>query len=179
MIDTFTILIQLLGLVAFIWALQLACGVFRGLRGDEEYGHDIGFLGGLIPIAASLIGGLIGKKGKKKEAEAQRQAEGQQAENERRQAGEARYGSPDAESRRLQATMRLGRLYGLLGGREKAPPSLVKHLQSLRSVPTYAPGTYTKGDTGIGGGWGSEADLAAPAGKYFAQKEAEKRARGE
>jgi len=179
MIDTALIFIQLLGFVAFIWALQLACGVFRGLRGDEEYGHDIGFLGGLIPIAASLIGGLIGKKGKKKEAEAQRQSEWQQAENERRQAWESRYGSPDAESRRLQATMRLGRLYGLLGGREKAPPSLVKHLQSLRSVPTYAPGTYTKGDTGIGGGWGFAGDLVGAAGQYFAQKEAEKRARGE
>jgi len=34
-------------------------------------------------------------------------------------------------------------------------------------------------DTGIGGGWGFAGDLVGAAGQYFAQKEAEKRARGE
>jgi len=97
-----------------------------------------------------------------------------QAEAGRKSAWEEKQASPQAETQRLSATMRLGRLLGRTGGRGSAPASLVAGLDALRSKPTYqAGGAYVAPKTG-GGGWSFASDLVnaagSAAGNYAAGK---------
>jgi hypothetical protein len=62
--------------------------------------------------------------------------------------------SPEMAMQRMGFNMKLGRLLGAMGGREKVPPSLLKAYDQARSMPTYTPGSsYIPKPTGGAGIW--------------------------
>jgi hypothetical protein len=113
------------------------------------------------PVVASGVSKLFGSKQKKnaeKQAEEQRKLEAQQADALAKQQWEAQMNSPEAQAARFKNTLRLGRLYGAMGGQDKVPPSIAKYYQSARTMPEYSGvSSYVPTAQKKGGGW----DLAA------------------
>ena len=98
------------------------------------------FLPAIIGGVSALLGGINKKKQEKNAALAQFQ----QQEQERQRAFDEAQNSSGAQANRMAATLRLGRLYGYLGGRDKAPKSLVDSLSGLRTRRSYTPDTYVQ-----------------------------------
>lgn len=121
-----------------------------------------GFLAALAPVIASGLGSLI--KGKQQSSAAKKQAEYEKqqalaAEAANKASWEAQQNSPAAQMQRMGFNMKLGRLLGAMGGREKVPPSLLNALDASRAMPTYTPGAAYVDKPSSGSGW----DVAAGA----------------
>jgi len=179
--------LQLLHFVAYATLVSALVGVFRGVRRRRHLGTstDAGFLQ-FLPLAAMAVSALIKKKaqGNAQKAELERAEEERRSqfdtdEEARQRSWEERSGSPAAQSDRMSATMRLGKLLGQFGGRAGAPPSLLSALDARRATPEYQARTYRPGSTkGPGGqGWGFAGELVTGATKfakdYAKQKEYE------
>ena len=141
----------------YLFAL-LPLGLFSLFqRGRHRATAGFGFLAALAPVVAKGIGSLIGHK--KQQAQQKQQAQyeqqlAQQQEAERKAQWEAQMNSPQMAMQRMGFNMKLGRLLGAMGGREKVPPSLLSAYDQARSMPTYTPGSsYIPKPTGGAGIW--------------------------
>ena len=117
-------------------------------RGDKQRAWIFGLAAGsllkaLAPVVTTGISKIIGNKqaksAEKKEAAYQQQlAAAKEAEDRAR--FEAQQNSPAAALQRQSFNMKLGRLLGAAGGREKLPPSLIAGYDVARKPLTYTPG---------------------------------------
>lgn len=126
-------------------------------RGRHRYTAGFGFLAALAPVVAKGIGSLISHKkqqsAEKKQIEYQKQ-QAMQEEAQRRAAFEASQNTPQAAMQRMGFNMKLGRLLGAMGGRDKVPPSLLKAYDTARAMQTYTPGAaYVPPPTSGAGIW--------------------------
>lgn len=130
-------------------------------RGNHRATAGFGFLAALAPVVASGVKSLIGHKQKQSAEKKQIEYERQQhmaAEAQKRAAFEAQQNSPQAALQRQAYNLKLGKLLGKAGGRDKLPPSLLAGLDAARRVQEYTPGAgYVAPPTSSAGGW----DLAS------------------
>lgn len=97
----------------------------------------------LAPVVAKGVGSIIKKKQEKKAqkaADLQAQQEATAEKEAAQRQWEAQQNSPEAQMRRMQYNMKLGRMAGALGGLDKVPPSLRKAYDAARSAQAYTPG---------------------------------------
>ena len=126
-------------------------------RGRHRATAGFGFLAALAPVVASGLSSLVRHKqaqsAEKKQAEYERQLAAQEEAN-RRAAFEAQQNSPAAALQRQSFNMKLGRLLGFAGGRDKLPPSLVAGYDVARKPLAYTPGAaYIPKPTSGAGIW--------------------------
>lgn len=117
------------------------------------------FLAALAPALISGVSAFFKHKGAGSAAKRQEAADlaKQRAEYEKYQA------SPEAILQRVRSTARLGRILGALGGRAKAPPSLVALYDRMRAQQpfTHVPGYVQKPS-----GWDLAGGLLDAAGNF-------------
>jgi hypothetical protein len=134
---------------------------------------DAGFLpllAALAPVVAKGIGSIIKHKQQSAAEKKQAQYEQQQAaaaEQADRAKFEAAQNSPALAMQRMGFNMKLGRLLGAMGGRDKVPPSLLKSLDQARAVQSYVPGASYVPKPGSGNGLLDVAEGAMDALSYL------------
>jgi hypothetical protein len=135
----------------------LPLGLFSLFGKHRRSDAGFGFLAALAPAIFSGIKSIVSHKQQSSKEKKAAEYEKQQAAAEeaaRKTAWDAQQNSPQANLQRMSFNMQLGRLLGGVGGRDKAPPSLVKALDAARGPQTYVPGTgYTPKPSSGAGIW--------------------------
>jgi hypothetical protein len=111
----------------------------------------------LAPVVAAGIKAVVDHKAASAAADQQNAYQktlADQKEAQNKAAWDAQQNSPQADVQRMGFNLRLGKLLGAMGGRDKVPPSLLKGLDAARAMPTYTPGAeYVAPPTTGGSGW--------------------------
>ncbi len=124
----------------------------------------------LAPVVAAGIKAVVDHKAAGAAADQQNAYQktlADQKEAQNKAAWEAQQNSPQADVQRMGFNLRLGKLLGAMGGRDKVPPSLLKGLDAARAMPTYTPGADYVAPPKTGGSVWDVVGGAANAMQYY------------